>query len=477
MPNGEAAAVVDRRGPVTRRELSAAVRRFRAGLVAHGVREGDAVVVVTANERESVVAYRAVVELGAVAVLTQGSAGSSELDVAVATTAPRLVVVSPGATEVIGDPGFAAVAAAEVDAEPDGTTIRTDPDAPRAVVFTSGTTSTPKGVVHSARTLAAAVACFLAMTGLGADDRLFLVSPLASITGVLQALELAPAVGAAAVLESAFDDDGTLDLMTTAGATFYGGPDLVLDRLLTAAARRDLGVPLRLAALGGTMLRRELVETAEQGFGIRVVRVYGSSEAPCSTGTRPDEPASVRLVDEGAPGPGVELRLDDSSGELLVRGPHVFCGYLDQGETEAALVDGWFRTGDVAELVEGRLRIVGRLKEVVSRNGRKISLAEVEHAFAAASGITECAAFAVPDDRTGERVAVAVHVEGAGRARRPNRARRHGGGRSARWKLPESVFGFDEPLPTTASGKVQRRHLAERGKVLWRAARLAPANH
>ena len=196
-----------------------------------------------------------------------------------------------------------------------------DPDASRLVLFTSGTTSTPKGVVHTGRSLRAGVECFLAMTGLGPDDRLFLVSPLASITGVLQALELAPTVGAAVVLEPTFADEATLDLVIESGATFYGGPDLVLDRVLASAARRGVGVPLRLAALGGTMLRRELVDRAERDFGIRVVRVYGSSEAPCSAGTRPEEPDDLRLHDEGTPGPGVEVRVSDDGGRAARAGP------------------------------------------------------------------------------------------------------------------------------------------------------------
>ena len=422
----------------------------------------------TANERESVVGYRAITAMGAVAVLTHVSAGASEIEYAVDATSPRLVMASPGATGIVE-----AVPVTEVDAEPGGE--RRDPpalDGPRVVVFTSGTTSTPKGVVHTGRSLRAGVECFLAMTGLGADDRLFLVSPLASITGVLQALELAPTVGAAAVLEPAFADEATLDFVIEAGATFYGGPDLVLDRILTAAARRGVGVPLRLAALGGTMLRRELVDRAERDFGIRVVRVYGSSEAPCSAGTRPDDPDDLRLHDEGTPGPGVEMRLSDEAGELLVRGPHQFRGYLDPADTAEAVVDGWFRTGDAAEVTGGRLRIVGRLKEVASRDGRKISLAEVEHAFAIASGVTDCAAFALPDERTGERLALAVAADRDLVLDVPAVLAAMERAGLARWKLPESVIRIDGPLPTTASGKVQRRHLEGPGHVLWRADRL-----
>lgn len=478
-------AVVDRAGVLSHDALESRVARAAGELLERGVAAGDAVLLVTANERFSLVAYHAVVRIGATAVLSQASSGPSELRAARDSTRPVLAVVSPYAGEVAASLSGLPVVAAEglgsalrgspVDASP------VDPDHPRVVVFTSGTTSVPKGVVHTARSLQATVASFAAMTGFGAADTAFLVSPLASITGVTQALEMAPAVGGAVVLEHAFEDESTLDLLLASGATFYGGPDLVLDRLLAAATRRGTGVPLRTAALGGTMLRRELLETAES-FGITVIRVYGSSEVPWSTGTRYDEPAALRLADEGTPGPGVELRLaDDGTKELLLRGPHLFAGYAGaagpagssgpSGSAADALEDGWFRTGDEAEVVDGRLRIVGRLKDVASRNGKKISLAEVDLAFATATGIADCAAFVVPDDETSERVALAVRSSSVLDVPAVLAAMEAAG--LARFKLPEVVVRYDGPLPTTATGKVQRRSLAEDGgTVLWRAARL-----
>ena len=102
---------------------------------------------------------------------------------------------------------------------------------------------------------------------------------------------------------------------------------------------------------------------------------------------------------------------------------------MDDDDNDGATVDGWFRTGDEAQIVDGRLRITGRLKDVVSRNGKKMSLAEVDQAFTAASGITECAAFGVPDADTGERVAVAVHLDDDITIDVPERARGDGGGR------------------------------------------------
>ena len=465
-------ALIDRAGSVTYGELHHRVARLKAGLAGRGVMPGDAVLICTANERESAAAYRAVVEIGAVAVLSHVGAGASELATVCAATRPVLVALSPKAAHTTLPGSIPTVTTDELDSEP-GLVAEPDldPDARRLIVFTSGTTSSPKGVIHTARSLTASVACFQATLQLTAADRLFLVSPLGSITGVLQALELAPSVGGAAVLEQDFDAERSLDLLVASDATAYGGPDVVLGRMLADARRRRIGVPLRIAALGGSMLRRELIDDAQSSFGIRVVRVYGSSEAPCSTGTRPDESDELRTADEGVPGPGVELRIGDD-GELLLRGPNLFQGYVDPDDNDGATVDGWFRTGDEAEVTHGRLRITGRLKDVVSRNGKKISLAEVDQAFTAASGITECAAFGVPDRDTGERVAVAVHLADGDTIDVPTLLAAMEASGLARWKLPESVVRTDSPLPVTSTGKVQRRTLTDELGVVWRSARL-----
>ena len=170
----------------------------------------------------------------------------------------------------------------------------------------------------------------------------------------------------------------------------------------------------------------------------------------------------------------------DGSNELLVRGPHRFLGYLDAQQTEAALVDGWFRTGDEAHWHGGRLRVLGRRADVASRNGRKISLAEVDRAFIAATGLTDCAAFVLPDRDTGERVAVAVRLDPGVALDVPAALAAMQRAGLAPYKLPESVVRQAGPLPMTSTGKVLRRELADAAgnsgagsaEVIWRAERL-----
>jgi acyl-CoA synthetase (AMP-forming)/AMP-acid ligase II len=286
---------------------------------------------------------------------------------------------------------------------------------------------------------------------------------------------LAPRLGALAVLENAWDEDGTLDFLLDSGGTFYGGTDTVLNRLCEAARRRDLKIPLRAVAVGGSMLRRETLAAVEREFGVCVLRVYGSSEAPNSTGSRPDEPWDVRLHDDGWPGPGVEVDVGrDSLQEVKVRGPHLFRGYLDPADNRDVFDGEWFRTGDAAELVGSRLRVIGRLKEVASRNGRKISLAEVEEAFRVVAPVERCAAFSVPDRTTGERVALAVQLPRDQKIDVPAALDAMRARGLARWKLPETVVIYTDAFPLTSTGKVVRRQLAEaNGTLLWQADRLS----
>jgi acyl-CoA synthetase (AMP-forming)/AMP-acid ligase II len=164
------------------------------------------------------------------------------------------------------------------------------------------------------------------------------------------------------------------------------------------------------------------------------------------------------------PLPGSELRLADEYAEgheLLVRGPNLFQGYLHEEDNDGTFEDGWFRTGDLVELRDGRLKVRGRLKDVVARKGLKISLAEVDDVATRLSGVLEAAAYGVPDEETGERVALAVHAEDTRSASYDavvGQLLRHG---LARGKLPEEIVVWDEPLPRNASGKIVRAQLRE----------------
>jgi non-ribosomal peptide synthetase component E (peptide arylation enzyme) len=199
------------------------------------------------------------------------------------------------------------------------------------------------------------------------------------------------------------------------------------------------------------MVPQTVVDTAIR-FGVRPVRVYGSSEAPYSTSTALTDRSAV---DDGVALPGVEVATRDGD-ELVIRGPRQFHGYLDAADNADAFSDDWFRTGDQADIVNGRVRITGRLKEVVIRKGMKISLAEVD---TAAAVLGECAAFGMPDEMCGERVALADR--GGADITYDSVVERLSAAGLARWKLPEQIVLWDGPFRRNASGKIVRHQLAD----------------
>ncbi len=330
------------------------------------------------------------------------------------------------------------------------------------MLFTSGTTSKPKGVIHSVSTLIKASANYIAAAGLTSGESIFLVSPLASVTGVLQGLVIAPMLTAPVVLEDRWAPRATYDLLASSGATWYGGPDRLLDQLLDCAEESGGSVPLRAVYLGGTMLDRGIVERIERDFGIVVMRAYGSSEVPISTSGLRGDPAARRHADDGVPLQDVELRIGSSldPGECCIRGPHAFLGYTDESDDEIAFDDGWFRTGDVAEVCDGRIRIVGRLRDIVIRNGLKIPVAEVEEVLNRLPGVRQSAGYAVADEATGERLAMAVVLDAGAELTLATVVDTLSDAGLAKYKLPEELVFWDDPLPMNANGKVEKAKLA-----------------
>ena len=451
-------------------------------LAAARVRPGDGVVLISGNTVEGVVAYHAILRAGATCIALDRRCGAADLRHALEVAGPDAVVVLPGREyeRLIGElTGIRSIALESLAEAAPAAWSEPDRDAPAVVLFTSGTTSRPKAVIHSLNTLTAGARNMARITGADASTIAFLVSPLTSITGIMQ-MHLVADQHAALVLEDRFDAEASLDRINAHGATLLGGAPVIVERLLrAAAARADRRIALHTLALGGAMLPRPLLELATDAFGIEVARVYGSSEAPNTTGSLPEDDRARRLLDDGALLPGTELRVGsrEHAQEGLLRGPAVFLGYVDPGDTAAAFEDGWYRTGDAVELAGDRLTVVGRLKDVVNRNGLKISLAEVDGALARLPGIVEYACFALPDEATGERLAVAVRADaGCEIALEAVTAHLQSAGLAVR-KLPEQLVIWKEPLPRTASGKIIRNRLVmeSAGKPSLFAARLGDA--
>jgi acyl-CoA synthetase (AMP-forming)/AMP-acid ligase II len=454
----ERVAVVDRSGSLTYAELDAAVSAAGARLRSWGATESSPVLLVVGNDAASVIAIHAALRIGAVAMVAPASAGSAQLADIVEQTAPA-VVVGPGSSN-----GWQALD--ELRSAPAVARLPIAPrpaDEPAVVIFTSGTTSRPKGVIHSLGTLLVATRNYIERAELGRDERLFVVSPVASVTGILQAITVTPRLRAQVILESKWDAAATCDLLLETEGTFFGGPDLLLDRLLDQVKARGIhDVSIEAVYLGGTMLDPRVLSRIED-FGIVVMRAYGSSEAPISTGSGRGEPPERRLADDGPALGDVEVRIGSRNdpGECCIRGPHLFLGYVHEEDDAHAFDDGWFCTGDVADLAEGRLRITGRIRDVVIRNGLKIPISEVEGHLGALPGIERSAGFAVPDGTTGERLAVGIIASDGHELRFEDVIAGLTAAGLAKWKLPEELVVWDEPFPENATGKVLRNRLEE----------------
>jgi acyl-CoA synthetase (AMP-forming)/AMP-acid ligase II len=477
-------ALTDRRAELTYADLDERVDAACRVMAEMGVAASTPVVLVVGNDVDSVVAVHAALRLDAVVLLVPRSAGATQIaDIFERTGADHGAAPNwAGATEPELSGRCRWIDLSREAGRGRGEVARSGrpADEPCFVLYTSGTTSKPKGVVHSLSTLIKSSANYIAAAGLSPEDRIFLISPLASVTGVLQAVFIGPMLCAPVILEDRWDPAATCDLLVSSGATWYGGPDRLLDRLLDEAVSCGKEIPLRAVYLGGTMLDRRIVERIEDDFGVIVMRAYGSSEVPVSTSGLRDEPRDVRHADDGVALADVELRMGSVGDptECCIRGPHTFLGYTDADDDAAAFDGEWFRTGDVAEIAHNRVRIVGRIKDIVIRNGMKIPAAEVEDAVARIAGVRECAAYSVADAATGERLAVAVVLDEDGQMSLGEVTDALVSAGLPKYKLPEELVFWDEPLPVNANGKVERNtlHTRSEGRPRVLADRLVAAD-
>ncbi|ORV86577.1 class I adenylate-forming enzyme family protein [Mycolicibacterium iranicum] len=476
-------AVSDRQGDLTFVELDRRIDAAAEAMSDAGVGPSARVVIVVGNDVDSLVAIHAALRVDALALVVPRSSGARQVADIVHRTGAEFAVApnwpEAGGSELSGSLQWVKIGAPSRGGSPGRHRPARAADEPALVLFTSGTTSAPKGVVHSLSTLLKASSNYVAAAGLTEDDGIFLISPLASVTGVLQAAFISPMLAVPVTLEDRWDPAATCDLLVASGATWYGGPDRLLDRLLDESTQRDVALPLRAVYLGGTMLDRRIVERIENDFGIIVMRAYGSSEVPVSTSGLRFEPKELRHADDGVPLQDVEIKVGSAQepAECCIRGPHTYLGYTG-GEGDSAAFDGdWFRTGDVAELAGGRVRIVGRIKDIVIRNGLKIATAEVDEAIARISGVKECAAYSVADAVTGERLAVAMVLEPEVTLSLEDVTEALSNAGLPKYKLPEELVLWDQPLPLNANGKVERNTLDARshGRPRMLANRLVNA--
>ena len=330
-------------------------------------------------------------------------------------------------------------------------------DADAVVTFTSGATGTPRGVVHTHRSLAYKTAQLIDTHGLTSDDTALVPNPLAHTAGLLYGVLIPGAGGMKTVLMSRWDPSRALDLIERESVTYMVGPPTLFTTLMDCADFEPArAATLRMISCGGASVTPAFCRRAEATLGVVVKRSYGSTEAPTIATARFDDPPPKMVATDGRAFGAAKLRVD-SSGELWVTGPGLARGYLHPADTESAFVDGWFRTGDLARIEDGWLIVTGRIGDRIIRGGENISAAEVEQHLEAHPAVLHAAAVAEPHERLGERVAAFV-VAPDGFDLDTCRAWFVQRG-AARFITPERVEVVRE-LPVLASGKVDRMSLA-----------------
>ncbi len=353
---------------------------------------------------------------------------------------------------------------------------RPHPDAVTQLLYTSGTTGEPKGVMHTSNTLLSNVLGCVARLELRTDDVVLMASPMAHQTGFMYGLLLPVVLGATAVLQDLWEPKRAARLIGDEGVTFTMASTPFLSDLTEAIARDGDDISsLRIFLVAGAPIPRALVERARRTLAASILSAWGMTENGLVTTTRPTDPEAKAIATDGLPLPGMEIRVVDSDNNPLPAGEEGllkarvysnFVGYLKRPQWYNHDAEGWFDTGDLARIDgDGFVRLTGRSKDIIIRGGENVPVVEIEGLLFRHPGIQDVAIVGIPDARLGERACAFVvpkpgHSIGLAEVAaflRENKVTLQ--------YLPERVEVLDS-LPRTPSGKVQKFKLREMAAAL-----------
>jgi malonyl-CoA/methylmalonyl-CoA synthetase len=457
----DALVLHDDHGWLTNAELDARSRRVAGRFDGAGLSAGDRIVMSATTSVELVVAHVAALRLGLVVVPVNGAYTAREIAHIVGDCAPVACVVDADRIDlfasVVGEGCIVLTPAVTLpDGQPPASLDASTPDDVALLCYTSGTTGAPKGAMLThGNALASCEALRIAWRWTAAD-RLVLALPLFHVHGLGVGLHGTLLCGGSAVLLPRFEPDAVLDAARDHDATLFFGVPTMYARLAASARVAELG-RLRLCVSGSAPLAAALHEELTAKTGTHVLERYGMTETIMNVSNPYDGERRAGTV--GFPLPGVDVHLDEPSGEILLRGPNVFPGYWGREEAtrDAFTDDGWFRSGDIgARDDDGYLRIVGRAKELIISGGYNVYPREVEDVLLEHPDVAEVAVVGEPSDEWGELV-VAVVVP-ATDVRDPDALLAFAAEQLAPYKRPRRVRWVEE-LPRNALGKVVRSRL------------------
>ena len=453
--------------------LFGAARAHAARLVADGLGHGDRVAVWATPDLATLAALVGNALLGAPTVPLNPALGERELGHVLADAAPRLVLAADAAAFAARSPGVRPIA---LDGPRAATPAPPAPDDPLLVLYTSGTTGAPKGAVITHRNAAFDLDGLADAWGWTRDDTLVHALPLFHVHGLVLGVFGSLRARSTLDLVPRFSPEALCAAMARGGTLMFGVPTMYHRLAEHCEAEpgdaRRLG-RARLLVSGSAALPVREGDRLASLFGQRVVERYGLTETLINCAARHDGPRTPGTV--GPPLPGISLRLVDDQrrplapgpdvlGEVAVRGPNVFAGYLNRPEATAQAIDGegWFHTGDIATLTaEGEVRIVGRrATDLIKTGGYKVGAGEVEAALLEHPAVREAAVVGVPDEDLGERI-VAFVVAYPGASAAPEELAEHVARLLSPHKRPRAVELVDA-LPRNAMGKVLKKQLVAR---------------
>ena len=475
----ERPALVDHDGRVvTYAAYRDAIETCAEALADHGVAAGDRVLIVAENAAATAAAILACSRLDAAAVPVNARLTAPEIARVIAHASPRVALFTHAVSaeaaahgERLGAHSFEGareeLSIATLDPDP---AIEAEPDV-AVILYTSGTTGAPKGVMLTHANLRFAARASATLRGLVADDRLHGVLPLTHVFGLASVLMATSWAGAAVHLEPRFRPERLLTALRGGTTVFPAVPQMHALLMEHVAARGEtrLGSPaLRYVSSGAAPLDPVWKRKAEAFYGIALQNGYGMTESTAGVcGTR--NPPGRADTSVGPALPGVEVRIDtavpgggDGVGEITTRGPHVMKGYFRNSSESARAIDadGFLRTGDLGRLDEdGNLHVVGRSKELIIRGGFNVYPPEVESALNEHPAVVQCAVVGRRRDGGDEEVLAFVQCTSPDAADEDALAA-FAAGRLVAYKRPARILVV-ESLPAAATGKILKHRLLD----------------
>jgi len=498
----EKVAIVDKKGMVTYSELGRSVFRFAVFLLELGIKKDDIVSVQLPSWSEFGIVHFALSKIGVVTNPIAPYYRKKELEYFLKKAGSVALIIPdtfkglyyPDMVEqirprlpdlkhviVVGNEVPDGMIPFEKTIEEDNNSypsdyldqFRPDPNDVHVLMFTSGTESKPKGVLHTHNTYANATLNIVKPLGLTKNDVFFMAAPVTHTTGIRFGVRLPMMLGTKIILQDIFNPEDAIRLIAQEKCTLTVGATPFLHGFVNTSNLNDVDISaFRVFACAGAPIPRDLVRDGERKLSCSILAGFGSTESPSQTFNKPGDPPEKIFGSDGYPLEGIEIKIFDENrkelpkqevGEVACRGPQLFVGYYRDPEItkKSFNEDGYFFTGDLCVLdQDGYLRVEGRKKDIIIRGGLNISAGEVEDILHTYPKIRQVAVIGMPDPRLGERVCAYIVPEKGKTISLEEVTEFLKNKQVAVIKLAERIELVDS-LPITQSGKIRKNLLRE----------------